>query len=85
MDWRTSRATILTVVGVGSSLGKAIGLSHSVELLEPASLEDTDSSAVEVCITLNIRLAKMPTTQYNRRLRNLHGRKKRRLRTCCVC
>jgi hypothetical protein len=45
------------VVGVSGSFGEPIGLSQVVELLEPASLEDTHSSAVEVSVALDISSA----------------------------
>lgn len=42
---------------MSGSLSEPIGLSHFVELLEPASLEDTHSSTVEVSIALDEWLA----------------------------
>lgn len=49
------------VVGVGGGLGETIRLSKVVELLESASFEDAHSSAVEISITLDDRLAEVST------------------------
>jgi hypothetical protein len=46
---------------VGGSFSEAVLSIEIIELLEPASLENTDSSAVEVSIALDISSATFVT------------------------
>jgi hypothetical protein len=73
------------VIGVGGSFREPIGLAKFIELLEPASLEDTDSATVEVSIALNRWLATGVAGRQNGEMRNLRDRRTRHLRIYCAC